>query len=59
MQTTSEFTMAVSGAGHAAMECALANTIEPGDVLLSAVAGLWGERAIEIGKRHGQQLSLK
>ena len=54
MQTSSEFTMAVSGSGHAAMECALANIIEPGDVLLATVTGLWGERATEIGKRQGQ-----
>lgn len=54
MQTSSPYTFAVSGAAHAAMECALVNTLEPGEVALVTVHGLWGERASEIADRHGK-----
>ncbi|CAH1800142.1 unnamed protein product [Owenia fusiformis] len=51
-QTQNELTLAISGAGHAAMEAAVCNLIEDGDVLVSFVAGMWGERFAEIGERH-------
>ena len=54
MQTVNACTMAVSGAGHAAMECALTSLIEPGDVVLVTVHGIWGERASDIATRQGQ-----
>lgn len=52
-QTNNQHTFAVSGAAHAALECALLNTLEPGEVVLVTVHGLWGERASEIAERHG------
>ncbi|XP_062505628.1 alanine--glyoxylate aminotransferase-like isoform X2 [Corticium candelabrum] len=51
--TVNACTMAVSGAGHAAMECALTSLIEPGDVVLVTVHGIWGERASDIATRQG------
>lgn len=52
-QTTNDYTFAISGTGHAAMEAAICNILEPGEVFLSVVGGIWGERAIDIAKRLG------
>lgn len=47
-------TFAVSGTGHTAMECALFNAVEAGESVLTAVNGIWGERAAEIAERIGK-----
>ncbi|TMS20410.1 Serine--pyruvate aminotransferase, mitochondrial [Larimichthys crocea] len=47
-QTQNNMTLAVSGTGHTAMECAIFNTVEPGESVLSAVNGIWGERAADM-----------
>jgi alanine-glyoxylate transaminase / serine-glyoxylate transaminase / serine-pyruvate transaminase len=52
-RTRNDVTFAVSGTGSAAMECALVNTIEPGDDVVVGVAGLFGQRLAEIAKRCG------
>lgn len=52
-QTQNRVTLAVSGPGHAAMECAIFNSLEPGESVLIAVNGIWGERAAEIAERIG------
>lgn len=52
-QTTNNLTMAISGSGHAAMEAALVNVVEPGDVVLIGIHGVWGERAADIAERIG------
>ncbi|TNN40612.1 Serine--pyruvate aminotransferase, mitochondrial [Liparis tanakae] len=50
-QTENNLTIAMSGSGHAAMECAVFNTVEPGESVLVAVNGIWGERVAEIAER--------
>ena len=52
-QTQNNLTFAVSGTGHTAMECALFNALEPGDGVLVAVNGIWGERATDMAERIG------
>ncbi|GIY05256.1 serine--pyruvate aminotransferase [Caerostris extrusa] len=52
-QTTNKMTFAISGTGHCAMETAICNVIEPGDKLLIASSGIWGDRALEIALRNG------
>uniref|UniRef100_A0AAY5K7G9 Alanine--glyoxylate aminotransferase n=1 Tax=Esox lucius TaxID=8010 RepID=A0AAY5K7G9_ESOLU len=52
-QTQNNMTIAMSGSGHAAMECAIFNTVEPGESVLVAVNGIWGERVAEIAERMG------
>ncbi len=52
-QTDNRFTLPVSGTGSAAMEAAIANLVEPGDVVLIAVIGYFGERLAEIARRYG------
>ena len=52
-QTSNAHTLAIPGTGHAAMEAALANLVEPLDVVLVAENGLWGQRAADMAKRQG------
>lgn len=52
-QTDNQFTIPVSGTGSAAMEATLANTVEPGDVVLIAVNGVFGERLCDMASRYG------
>uniref|UniRef100_H2MP62 Alanine--glyoxylate aminotransferase n=1 Tax=Oryzias latipes TaxID=8090 RepID=H2MP62_ORYLA len=52
-QTENNMTIAMSGSGHAAMECAVFNVVEPGESVLVAVNGIWGERVAEIAERMG------
>uniref|UniRef100_A0A8C7ZX88 Alanine--glyoxylate aminotransferase n=1 Tax=Oryzias sinensis TaxID=183150 RepID=A0A8C7ZX88_9TELE len=47
-QTENNMTISMSGSGHAAMECAVFNVVEPGESVLVAVNGIWGERVAEI-----------
>ncbi len=55
-QTKNEFTIPVSGTGSAGMEAALSNFIEPGDRVLIAVMGYFGERMVEMAGRYGAQV---
>jgi alanine-glyoxylate transaminase/serine-glyoxylate transaminase/serine-pyruvate transaminase len=52
-QTDNKFTIPVSGTGSAAMEATLANTVEPGDVVLIGVNGYFGERLCDMASRYG------
>jgi len=52
-QTTNNMTLAISGTGHAGMEAAVANAVEPGDIMLVGVNGLWGERVGDLASRYG------
>jgi alanine-glyoxylate transaminase / serine-glyoxylate transaminase / serine-pyruvate transaminase len=52
-QTSNNFTMAVSGTGHAGMEAAIANVVEPGDVVIVGLNGIWGERVADLVERYG------
>lgn len=52
-QTDNEWTFALSGTGTSGMEAALVNLIEPGDRVLVASHGYFGERLAEIAARVG------
>ena len=52
-QTDNRFTIPVSGTGSAAMEAALANCVEPGDIVLVGVNGYFGERLCDMASRYG------
>lgn len=58
LQTENNMTIAMSGSGHAAMECAVFNTVEPGESVLIAINGIWGERVAEIADRIGTSLRM-
>ncbi len=51
--TQNEWTFALSGTGTSGMEAALANLLEPGDPVLVAIHGYFGERMAEIAARLG------
>lgn len=55
-RTRNEWTFALSGTGTSAMEAVLVNLIAPGDAVLCAVAGYFGERLAEIAARCGAQV---
>lgn len=56
-QTTNLMTLAMSGSGHTAMECAVFNIVEPGESVLVSINGVWGERVAEIADRMGTTLN--
>ena len=57
-QTDNELTIPVSGTGSAAMEASVANTLEPGDVILIAVNGYFGQRLSEMAGRYGADVRI-
>jgi len=52
-QTKNILTFAVSGTGHAGMECAIMNLLEQGETFMVLQNGIWGQRAAEVGRRLG------
>ncbi len=52
-QTDNSLTIPVSGTGSAAMEATLANSVEPGDVVVVGVNGYFGERLCDMAARYG------
>jgi alanine-glyoxylate transaminase / serine-glyoxylate transaminase / serine-pyruvate transaminase len=52
-QTSSPYTLMVSGTGHAGMEAAVANLLEPGEKIIVGVNGIWGERVADLAERYG------
>lgn len=55
-QTQNEMTLSIPGTGTAGMEAALCNFIEPGDPVLIAVMGFFGERLVEMARRYGAEV---
>jgi alanine-glyoxylate transaminase/serine-glyoxylate transaminase/serine-pyruvate transaminase len=55
-QTQNELTLSIPGTGTAGMEAALCNFIEPGDAVLVAIMGFFGERLYEMANRYGAQV---
>jgi alanine-glyoxylate transaminase/serine-glyoxylate transaminase/serine-pyruvate transaminase len=57
-QTQNPLTIAVSGTGTAAMEATIANSVEPGDVVLICVAGYFGNRLVDMAERYGADVRV-
>jgi alanine-glyoxylate transaminase/serine-glyoxylate transaminase/serine-pyruvate transaminase len=55
-QTASNFTLLASGTGHAGMEMAIANLVEPGDTVVVGVNGIWGARVADMAERFGARV---
>lgn len=51
--TRNHLTFPVSGTGSAGMEAALVNILEPGDVVVIGINGVFGERMVEVAQRGG------
>lgn len=56
--TTNQFTIAISGTGSAGMEAAVVNVVEPGDVVIVGVNGVFGARLATIVERCGGKTIL-
>src|SRR3954447_15997589 len=54
--TANRRTLPLSATGSAGMEAALVNTVGPGDVVVVAVNGLFGERMVEVASRCGAEV---
>ncbi|MFO7588618.1 MAG: aminotransferase class V-fold PLP-dependent enzyme, partial [Gemmatimonadota bacterium] len=54
--TRNRWTIPVSGTGSAAMEAAVANLVEPGDVVLVPANGYFGERMASMAARAGGEV---
>ncbi|MCL4869911.1 MAG: alanine--glyoxylate aminotransferase family protein [Anaerolineae bacterium] len=57
-QTENSLTIPVSGTGSAGMEAALANVIEPGDVVLIGINGYFGLRLADMAGRYGADVRI-
>lgn len=51
--TQNRLTIPVSGTGSAGMETAMVNMLEPGDTAVICVAGVFGERMVDVASRCG------
>ena len=49
-------TLPLSGTGSIGMEAAFANFVHPGDVVVVAVNGLFGERMVDVAGRYGAEV---
>lgn len=54
--TANARTLPLSTTGSGGMEAAFVNTVEPGDVVVVAVNGLFGERMVDVAERHGAKV---
>lgn len=54
--TTNALTLPISGTGSAGMEAAFVNVVAPGDVVVVAVNGLFGQRMAEVASRCGAEV---
>ncbi len=55
-QTQNTCTLPISGTGSAGMEAALCNFIKPGDDVLVAINGFFGERMADMASRYGARV---
>ncbi|WP_159943419.1 MULTISPECIES: alanine--glyoxylate aminotransferase family protein [unclassified Nocardiopsis] len=54
--TANPLTLPLSGTGSLGMETAFANTVRPGDTVVVAVNGLFGQRMCEVASRYGAEV---
>lgn len=52
-QTKSKYVLLVAGSGHAGMEAAIANLLEPGETIVVGNKGIWGQRVNDMSERYG------
>jgi alanine-glyoxylate transaminase/serine-glyoxylate transaminase/serine-pyruvate transaminase len=58
-QTSNPFTFAISGTGHAGLECALLNLLERGEKILVVENGRWGQCVRQMTEeRHGLEMAI-
>ncbi len=57
-RSENKLTIPVSGTGSAAMEAAIANSVEPGTPVLICINGYFGERLTDMAKRYGGDVTV-
>src|SRR5437588_11797652 len=55
-RTSNGLTLPISGTGSAGMEAAFVNVVEPGDVVVVGVNGVFGQRMCEVASRCGAEV---
>ena len=55
-RTANALTLPISGTGSAGMEAAFVNVVEPGDVVVVGVNGVFGERMCDVAARCGAEV---
>ena len=55
-RTDNALTLPISGTGSAGMEAAFVNVVEPGDVVVIGVNGVFGERMCDVAARCGAEV---
>jgi alanine-glyoxylate transaminase/serine-glyoxylate transaminase/serine-pyruvate transaminase len=55
-RTSAGACLPLSGTGHSGMEAGIANLVEPGDKAIVGVAGFFGGRLVEMGRRYGAEV---
>jgi alanine-glyoxylate transaminase/serine-glyoxylate transaminase/serine-pyruvate transaminase len=53
-QTKNNLTIAVQTSGNGGNETILTNLLDPGDKLVVAVGGTWGEKVVDMAERHSK-----
>ncbi len=56
-QTDNRLTLPMSGTGSAAMEATIANTVEPGETVLVAINGYFGNRLADMADRYQAEVA--
>jgi alanine-glyoxylate transaminase/serine-glyoxylate transaminase/serine-pyruvate transaminase len=56
-QTKNNLTIAVQTSGNGGNETILTNLLDPGDKLVVAVGGTWGEKVVDMAERHSKCIS--
>jgi alanine-glyoxylate transaminase/serine-glyoxylate transaminase/serine-pyruvate transaminase len=57
-QTKNNLTIAVQTSGNGGNEIILTNLLDPGDKLVVAVGGTWGEKVVDMAERHSKCVSV-
>jgi alanine-glyoxylate transaminase/serine-glyoxylate transaminase/serine-pyruvate transaminase len=57
-QTKNRLALPMSGTGSAGMETCFVNLVEPGDVVLIGVNGVFGTRMVDVAQRCGAQVDI-
>lgn len=55
-RTSNQLTFPVSGTGSAGMEAAIVNFVNPGDVVVIGVNGVFGTRMVDVARRAGAEV---
>lgn len=56
LRTENRMTIAISGTGSAGMEACVVNLIEPGDKMIVAINGVFGQRMADVAARAGAEV---